>query len=159
MVSGTSLRGLPGELQNQIISELPFPDSIYLSMTCHYFQTIIVPLSHAQLLKADWTEYAEQHNLYACFDCLRLRPRACFGDKMVKKKKSRVGKHRNKRFCLDCGVRDRPGGSRYSEGSHIALMGVHHVICGRCTQFGVGAIYEGINRSLCQRCWTQMQEL
>jgi hypothetical protein len=112
------------------------------------------PLSHIELVEAETTTFGMENDLYACRDCLRLRPSAKFGDKMMKRRKRKHGEDAHKRFCVDCGIKPREGTTRYCAGSQIAIQGEHYVICGRCGQFGRGAVNEhGKRISECERCW------
>lgn len=103
-----SLVTLPVELQMEIIQYLGFPDIICLRMTCRRFSSLIPPLSHGELLKAEISAFGFENNLYSCSQCLRLRAEAKFSDKMVKYRKGKFGRDKGKRFCFDCGRHVQP---------------------------------------------------
>ena len=153
MPSPLSLHGLSLELQEQIIRELAFPDIVFLKMTCRHFDAVIKALTHAQLLQAEKTEFAIRQDVYACRDCLRLRPASSFADNMLKRKKRRYGQEDHKRFCVECGVQPRPRTTRYTRGSHIVIQNVFYVFCIRCGAFKEGAKDDCENTSECQMCW------
>ncbi|KAF2664726.1 hypothetical protein BT63DRAFT_460219 [Microthyrium microscopicum] len=151
MPSTSYLLALPLELQEEIIGHLPFPAVVILKMTCAYFNGIIKPLTHQQLLDAEETDICKQTDSYACRYCLRLRPASKFADNMLKRRKSRYGGDVHRRFCIGCGIQSVPGSTRYSRGSQIFIGGVCHVICFRCGIFKKGAT-EDKTQSKCLLC-------
>lgn len=155
MKSAATLLGLPLELQDMIIEELEFPDNVFLRSTCRCFRTIIKPLTHQQLLQIEETKFAEEHGLYACRDCLRMRPATKFADTMSMRKRKRFGKETFRRFCLECGLFSGSGNARYSRGDQIMIRGVCHAICIRCGEFGEAGLDEGTKTSECLRCWAR----
>lgn len=146
---------LPLELQEQVIRELAFPEIGFFKMTCRHFNTIIKPLTHEQLLRAEETAFALQEDVYACRECLRLRPASKFADKMLKKKRRRSGQKNCNRFCVECGLRSGPGNNRYTRGSHIIVRSVCYVICVRCGRFKQGGVDNNKNTSECATCWAR----
>lgn len=150
-----SLLGLPTEVQEHIIQYLNFPEIICLMITCTWFNNLIRPLTHRELLEAENTLYAtEKKKLYACRDCLRLRPASKFGDKMLVRKKRRGEPGANNRFCVECGINPSKGTTRYTVGSQIIVQGVLYVICGSCRSFKKGAKDDdGNNTAECESCW------
>ncbi|KAJ6118813.1 hypothetical protein N7471_013433 [Penicillium samsonianum] len=125
---------------------------IWLRRSCWAIRKSIPSPTHAKLIEAETDDFGRQNNLYACRDCLRLRPRAKFGDKMIKKEKSKWGRDARDRWCVDCGIDPRPGTNRYTAGNHIEIFGEHNVICLRCRKFQAGALENGIPLSVCQVC-------
>ncbi|KAF5860976.1 hypothetical protein ETB97_000886 [Aspergillus alliaceus] len=103
---------LPTELHILIANYLIFPDIIHLKLTCAYFNHLIPPLSHRELLDAELTDFAWDHDLYACRYCLRFRPAAKFADRMLRRRRRRCGRDAVKRFCVDCGLMPRRGAAR-----------------------------------------------
>lgn len=160
-----SLLGLPTELQDYVIQYLDFPDVIFLKMTCRRFNSLIRPLNHGELLKAEHSIYSTDRRIYACRDCLRLRPASKFADNMlaaIRIKGRFLYFTAARRFCVECGVNPRNGATaRYSPGSHIVVQGVHYVICQTCKCFKRGVtVAPGINISKCRNCWqVEMREL
>ncbi|RJE24052.1 hypothetical protein PHISCL_03588, partial [Aspergillus sclerotialis] len=74
-------------------------------------------------MEVEVSDFGMENDLYTCRDCLRLRPRAKFADKMVKKRKAKFAVEAMKRFCVECGINPRPGTTRYTYGSHIVIQG------------------------------------
>ncbi len=79
---------LPVKLHAPIVDNLGFQEDIMLKMTGRHFWNTIEPLSHAELLQAEETAYARCRTLFACKDCLRLRPSIKFADRMKTGKRS-----------------------------------------------------------------------
>ncbi|KAL2854075.1 hypothetical protein BJX68DRAFT_38831 [Aspergillus pseudodeflectus] len=128
---------LPPELHLLILTHLPFPSKTHLSLTCTYFHALIPPMTHAELLAAESTEFAISRDLYACRYCLRLRHSSEFGDRMLHKRRGRRGKSAGRRFCVECGLRPRGGGeARYGPGAMVVRGGVVFVVCKACGVFG-----------------------
>ena len=76
-----SLTNLAGELQDLIITELHPSSAIALSQTNHHFHASVslhrLPFS----VVFDWfqdKEHMPSHTNYACYTCLRLKPRSAF---------------------------------------------------------------------------------
>lgn len=144
------LLALPGELQDGIINHLDAPSKLALQITNRHFQSL-VKISHAELLVAEKSRWAEQRSLFACMDCCRLRHSREFGDTMKKGPKARGG---SLRYCIDCGLHPKPGTTRYSPGSEIKVRGVRNILCLRCRKYtgDVGCI----GSRECHKChiWT-----
>lgn len=85
----TTLLDLPTEIHQLIAQCLDFGSLMRLKMTCRHFHALIPPLRLDQMLEVEISDIGKQKDLYTCRDCLRLRPRAKFADKMVKKKKAK----------------------------------------------------------------------
>jgi hypothetical protein len=126
-------------------------------MTNRHFRALIKPPTHAELLEAETTGWAEARGLFSCMDCLRLRRRRKFADAMTKGPKGKRGKEPHKRFCLDCGLNPMPGTTRYSPGSEMKVGGLRYVLCKDCQSYRIGAGSPG--SGLCTRCWTTDREI
>ncbi|KAF9883380.1 hypothetical protein FE257_003547 [Aspergillus nanangensis] len=128
---------LPPELHLLIAASLIFPDLLRLKHTCRYFNQLIPPLTHAQLIQAENTDYAITTGIYACRYCLRLRPASQFADRMMRRRRGRFGRDACKRFCVDCGMQPRNGEARYGPGAQLGIRGVSLVICIACRELKV----------------------
>lgn len=148
----TTIRDLPTEILYMITYHLDAFSLIWLQRSCRAFRTSIPRPTHAKLIEAETAEFGLHNNLYACRDCLRLRPRAKFGDKMIKREKAKWGFDVRDRWCVDCGINPRPGTNRYTTGNHIGIQGKHYVIYLRCRTFRAGALENGKPLSVCQIC-------
>lgn len=148
-----SLLALPTEIQDEIFTNLCFPDLYSVRLINHYFYDIIPPPAHADLLTAETLDFAREINAFACVGCTRLRPQAAFSPKMVKKKRVAGGTEARNRFCIECGRRPLPGVHRYTRGQRWAEAGVLFVRCLRCTAIARGP--EDQNVPLCLSCYTQ----
>ncbi|KAF7617972.1 hypothetical protein AFLA_006881 [Aspergillus flavus NRRL3357] len=115
---------LPPELHILIANLLIFPDIIHLKLTCTYFNDLIPPLPHHELLQAELTDFALAHDIYACRYCLRLRPAGKFADRMLRRGRGRYGRDAERRFCVECGLMPRSGTARYGPGAQIVVQGV-----------------------------------
>lgn len=97
------LTNLPSEVQNAIIDLLDGSDRLLLRATNRHFRGII-PVTIDDLLAAEQGAVSLSLNLYACFDCLRLRRAARFADNMRKGERARGGTRPWSRFCIECGL-------------------------------------------------------
>ncbi|EAW07134.1 F-box domain protein [Aspergillus clavatus NRRL 1] len=153
----TTLLSLPPELHLLITTFLPFPDVIYLRITCSHLYSVLPPLTLPQLLLAETSSYALTKDLYACRYCLRLRPAVAFADRMRCRRRSRHGRDAGKRFCVECGLQSRTEGAgeaRYGPGAQIQMQGILYVICITCREFKLGG--KGIE---CVECVVQRERL
>ncbi|GAB1199304.1 hypothetical protein APSETT444_008650 [Aspergillus pseudonomiae] len=126
---------LPPELHILIANFLIFPDLVHLKLTCAYFNDLIPPLSHHELLQAELTDFALARDVYTCRYCLRLRPAAKFADRMLRRGRGRYGRDAERRFCVECGLMPRSGTAR---------------------EFAVGmkgGVCKGI--AICEKCWEE----
>ncbi|KNG88508.1 hypothetical protein ANOM_003221 [Aspergillus nomiae NRRL 13137] len=147
---------LPPELHILIANFLIFPDLVHLKLTCAYFNDLIPPLSHHELLQAELTDFALARDVYTCRYCLRLRPAAKFADRMLRRGRGRYGRDAERRFCVECGLMPRSGTARYGPGAQIVIQGVMFVICMVCREFAAGmkgGVGKGI--AICQKCWEE----
>lgn len=152
MSQPTTIRDLPTEILHMIAYYLDAFSLIWLQRSCRLFRDLIPSPTHLALIEAEVTEFGYQNDLYACRDCLRLRPRAKFGDNMVKKKKAKWMDKRWNRWCVDCGINPRPGTNRYNAGNLIVILGEPYVICPRCRQFRAAASENGKPLPVCETC-------
>jgi hypothetical protein len=95
MLQTTTICDLPTEILLMIAHHLDAFSLIWLQRSCQLFREIIPSPSHLELIEAEITPFGNRNDLYACQDCLRLRPRAKFADNMVKGKKKQVGTQSN----------------------------------------------------------------
>lgn len=151
MLQHPTIRGLPTEILLIIAHHLDIFSLIRLRCSCCLFREIIPSPTHLELIPAETTEFATENDLYACRDCLRLRPRAKFADNMVKKKRAKWGCNCSDRFCVDCGISPRPGTQRYNPGNFVVVQGKTYVICLRCRKLGASAL-DGNYLPVCQDC-------
>ncbi|KAJ6137396.1 hypothetical protein N7471_003882 [Penicillium samsonianum] len=152
----TDLAALPPELHLLIANFLPFPFNIHLKLTCSYFNSLIPPLTHDELLLAERTDHAVAHDLYVCCYCLRLRPAYQFAQRMLQRRRSKGARDARKRFCVDCGLMQRGEAeeARYGPGAQIVVQGVSYVLCIVCKRFEVRASEsDGRYPSLCRNCF------
>ena len=157
MTIPTRIIRLPLELQQQIISSLDFPDILFLKMTCIHYDQLIEPLTLDELLKAECSSFCNKKKLYSCSYCLRLRDWTKFADQMLRKKRRKMAKEANKRFCIDCGLNAPDGTTRYSSGFGIMVGSVIHIVCPRCNEFGiVGRDMKGLATQVCEACQVEI---
>lgn len=150
---------LPPELHALINKSLHVCDLLQLRLTCAYFYALLPPPSHEQLLQAESTDWARHRDLYACRYCLRLRSACHFADRMLRRRRNRMGRDSAKRFCIECGLRPRQQGTaRYGPGAQITVQGAFFVVCISCRQFHPGA-QDRLGRStlLCLSCWQERE--
>ncbi|KAJ6059925.1 hypothetical protein N7444_002857 [Penicillium canescens] len=119
MLQTPTICDIPTEILLIIAHHLDAFSLIWLQRSCRLFREIIPSPTHLELIEAEITPFGNQNDLYACQDCLRLRPRAKFADNMVKRKKAKWGCKATERWCVDCGINPRPGTNRYTAGNII----------------------------------------
>ncbi|KAI0377367.1 hypothetical protein F5Y04DRAFT_179906 [Hypomontagnella monticulosa] len=161
-----SLDSIPGEIQNQIISELGGFEKLMLRAVSKYFRAII-PVTAELLLEAENSHFSISKALYGCYDCLRLRPAHTFSDNLRKKKRRRNGEATTTRFCIECGLSAKGGRMRYQQGQFITVNGVRHVVCVQCNEYGRAAhqpiddplfkLYTATWMKICEACWEPIQ--
>ena len=104
-----SLTNLAGELQDLIITKLHPSSVIALSQTNHHFHDTVslhrLPFS----VVFDWLLHKEdkccgRYWNYACYTCLRLKPRSAFSKKQTRRRREKWGQDSYMRRCLDCGL-------------------------------------------------------
>lgn len=153
MADPTNLLNLAQELQEEIISNLEWPDRVCLKLTCKHYNQLIPSLDLNQLLEAEKSAFSEQRDLYACRYCLRLRDGTEFADKMLKRTKGRGHGDAAMRFCVECGLNAPKGTTRYSPGTQIRIGGVTKVICDTCKSFKpIGKDIDGNEDRACVDC-------
>ncbi|KAJ5708693.1 hypothetical protein N7488_008494 [Penicillium malachiteum] len=151
---------LPPELHLLILEILPVEDLLKLRITCTYFLELVSEIPHEQLLHAESSAWASDKNIYACCYCLRLRPAFQFADRMLGRGRTRLGKHRAQRFCVECGLKPRDGPPRYGPGSQFFFQGRACVICLRCHKFASAALdSNGPGSRHCEVCWSELIRL
>ncbi|KAJ5614582.1 hypothetical protein N7528_008236 [Penicillium herquei] len=144
---------LPTEILLIVAHHLDAFSLIWLQRSCQLFRGIIPSPTHLDIIEAETTQFGTENDLYACQDCLRLRPRTKFADNMVKRKKAKGGHNAKERWCVDCGINPRPGTNRYTAGNIITVLGEPYVICLRCRKFREGASDTGKPLFVCYFCW------
>ncbi|KAJ5479400.1 hypothetical protein N7530_004909 [Penicillium desertorum] len=152
MSQASTICGLPTEILLIIAHHLDAFSLIWLQRSCQLFRGMIPSPTHLELMEAETTQFGFQNDLYACRDCLRLRPRAKFADKMVKRKKGKMGVNATERWCVDCGLNPRPGTNRYTAGNIITILEESYVICLDCRNFREAASENGQPLAVCQVC-------
>jgi hypothetical protein len=143
---------LPNEIVGIITDRLDVFSLIWLQRSCRHLREIVPSPTHLELIEAETTLFANRNDLYACQDCIRLRPRAKFADNMVKRKKNKWGPKAKERWCVDCGINPQPGTNRYTPGNNIVVEGEPFVICLQCRKFGAGVLENGTLLPVCQTC-------
>ncbi|KAF6236128.1 hypothetical protein HO173_005757 [Letharia columbiana] len=155
MGSNLNLYTLPTELQHHIVLNLHPSAAIALKQTNRYFHTHISlyrldPLKVKQYLHQVELRPRHREN-YACFSCLRVKPKIAFTVSQLGAKKSRNGAYSSGRFCIDCGVRDK----RFKPGTVLDIAGdeshpkafcrscstIQSYFCGKCQRLIKTYIY------------------
>ena len=131
-----SLLGLPVELQDPIIDELDFPDTLNLRNSCQHLHTI-VPWSHQRMLEMETTQFFTERNLFTCRSCMSFLPASKFADNMTRGPRRKHGMKADRRFCYDCGV-SKPG--HYSPGSIITIRRLPFIHCLQCKGLKVATL-------------------
>lgn len=153
MADSNILISLPQELQEEIISNLEWPDRVCLKLTCKHYNQLIPSLDLNQLLEAEESAFSEQRDLYACRYCLRLRDGTDFANKMLKRTRGRGHQDAAKRFCVDCGLNAPEGATRYAPGAEISVGDVTKIICELCKSFKlIGKDVDGNKARACVDC-------
>lgn len=76
-----------------LIAELSPPSTVIdLRLTNKHLNTLIPALTPAELLEVESSELGIQKKVYACSQCVRLRPRRKFADDMVGCSRGKVRK-------------------------------------------------------------------
>ena len=138
-----SLPDLAGELQNLIIINLHPSAAIALSQTNHHFNScanlhqlpspmVFDYLQEKEILPAYWDNYA-------CYNCLRLKPRSSFATKQTRSPRGKGGRDAYKRICLECGFRT----GKHIPGQNMKIGTELQVYCGGC---------ETLQRRFCSTC-------
>lgn len=76
---------------------------------------------------------------FACYTCLRLKPRSAFALKQTKLSRGKFGQGPSKRVCLDCGFKN----GRHRPGQTMKFGTELQVYCGGC---------ETLQKRFCTRC-------
>lgn len=152
MSQTSTIYDLPTEILLIIAHHLDAFSLIWLQRSCQLFRGIIPSPTHLELIEAETTQFGIENDLYACQDCLRLRPRAKFADKMVKREKAKGGSNAMARWCVDCGLNSRPGTNRYTANNIITILGEPYVKCLECREFREAASENGKPLFVCQVC-------
>jgi hypothetical protein len=152
MSQTSSIYELPTEILLIIANYLDVFNRFRLRRSCRFLRGTIPSPTHLELIEAETSHFGTQTDLYACQDCVRLRPRAKFADNMVKRKKTKWGCKATERWCVDCGIYPRQGTNRYAPSNIITILGKRHIFCKGCTNLGVGASENGKLLSVCQVC-------
>ncbi|CAG8299373.1 unnamed protein product [Penicillium nalgiovense] len=152
MSQASTICDLPTEILLIIAHHLDAFSLIWLQRSCQLFRGTIPSPSHQELMEAEITQFGFQNDLYACLDCLRLRTRAKFADNMVKRKKAKLRDNATQRWCVDCGLKPRPGTNRYTVGNIITILEKPYVICLECREFREGASENGKSLAVCRVC-------
>lgn len=152
----TNILSLPLELHATIITHLDAPTAQLLRQTNRYFASLIPPLSTlSALLAAEQCPTAHEANIFACAVCLRLRCAGKFSDAFRKGHRwGREGAGREKRFCIDCGMRSKGGDPalRYKKGESWTRFGMVYVKCKICFM-KKRQVKERAASRVCPGCW------
>lgn len=129
---GPSLTNLAGELQNIIVNKLHPSAAIALSQTSRHFHACVNlhRLPFSEVFK--WLQEKEQLSTisgdYACYICLRLKPRSGFAKGQTRTPRGKSGHNARARICLDCGFST----GMHTPGSMIKIGGELQVLCMGC---------------------------
>ena len=108
---GSSFLDLAGELQNLIITNLHLSAAIALSQTNRHFNACVnlhrLPFSVVLEFFQEKESLPNRSDDYACYTCLRLKPRSCFVTRQTISPRGKCGRDDHKRFCLECGLKIR----------------------------------------------------
>lgn len=159
----TSFLSLPAEIHQHIQNECSFPASMSLKLTCRLLHGRLpdVVISPEHLAEEDTSIFAKERDLWACYDCLRLRPAKEFLDKHRKGKTGRNGTSPMKRCCVECGVKMEPGSHQLPRISEVFAiykkMGEKYRLCFQCNEFvPIGETdvqsHKRWHRHLCEVC-------
>lgn len=104
-----------------------------------------------------------QYDLWACYECLRIKAANRFSDNNRKSHRRRGATACETRFCLDCGMNyPSPNypkdGVRYPLGTSFRINHMPHVVCAQCTKLKPGSDHNQGCRSRCDECWARMPE-
>ena len=106
---GSSLLDLAGELQNLIITNLHPSAAIALSQTNRHFNACVnlhrLPFPVVLGFLQEKESLPNHSDDYACYTCLRLKPRSQFARKQTRSPRGIWGKDAHKRFCIECGFK------------------------------------------------------
>ena len=108
MAQFPQLLNLPSELHIAIAKNLDFPDNMTLRMANRHFYNLIRPLTYDESLRAELiTLSALNKELFACIECLRLRPGQKFVERDAKDGNTHVLFLNGKQilpvpYCIDC---------------------------------------------------------
>lgn len=141
-----SLTNLAGELEDLIISKLDPSAAIALSETNHYFHASVnlhrLPFS----VVFDWLQTKEWNawrpirpSKYACYTCLRLKPRSAFAKAQFHSGRGTYGKYSHTRICLDCDL----SAGKYDSRSFPTIEDEMQIPCRGC---------EILRKSFCKLC-------
>jgi hypothetical protein len=152
----STLLNLPTEIHLAIISHLEFPETQFLRHSCHAFSTLIPAISSLDdLLTAEKWEGAQTLNLFTCAVCMRLRISGKFADAHRKGPFGREGRNREKRFCIDWGMKPPAGANsklRYQWGDMWTRFGMPYVKCKGCRSKKRGVMGRK-DCEMCPDCW------
>lgn len=127
-----SLTNIAGELQNIIVARLHPSAAIALSQTSRHFHACVnlhrLPSSEV----VNWLQEKEQLSTifedYACYTCLRLKPRSDFAKGQTRTPRGKSGHNARARICLDCGLST----GMHTPGSMMEIGGQLQVLCMGC---------------------------
>lgn len=127
-----SLTNLPGELQNIIVANLNPSAVVALSQTSRHFHAC-VSLHRLRFFEVyEWFREIEQVSTnsenYACYTCLRLKPRSAFAKGQTRTPRGKSGHNARARICLDCGFST----GMHTPGSMMDIGGELQVLCMGC---------------------------
>ena len=126
-----SLTNRAGELQDLIITKLHPSSAIALGQTNHHFHASVNLHRLPFYLVFDWLqdkEFMPGQTDYACYTCLRLKPRSAFAKEQTKFKRGTFGKASHSQICLDCGLRT----GKHCPGSILVIGKELQVLCMGC---------------------------
>ena len=127
-----SLTNLAGELQDLIITNLHPSAAIALSQTSRHFHACVnlhrLPSSAVFDYFQEKESMKTHSNDYACYTCLRLKPRSAFAKRQAKGRQGKLGINGYTRICLECALST----GRLTPGSIIETGREMQVLCMGC---------------------------
>lgn len=156
---GNLLGRLPAELRLKIASHLGHFDLRCPRMSCRLACTDYQELDTTELLlEADSDLFAMQNDLWACFECARMRCNRNFVKRSRTGKKGRYNIDVIKRFCIDCGCQPhnvgQPGGAlRYRPRTKLVIFKETCIICPRCELVKPCNELDGRLAEVCKDCY------
>lgn len=157
-----SLTSLPIELRQHIASFLEVEDYIQFKSTSRKTYDEL-GFGRRKLLVADQSTVAINNKFYACFVCMRMRPKSVFPDRVRNGRTGRNGKKSYKRLCWDCGRIEEPNAQGflskpYRDDWNWSIMGKHHYRCAGCNVYVEGGDSAAASSLLCASCYAPVAE-
>lgn len=76
------------------------------------------------------TNESRYDHFFSCRICLKLRPQSAFTDKQLKDRRAKGRSQSDRRFCLDCGCRNK----MHQPGQILTVDGRSEALCAECRE-------------------------